>query len=266
MTRVAATGRPRPEITRAECALSIACIALTVFTLATFLIAGGGGNRPAARARAKRPASSEKAVSRESAADRPGPAVVTSPTSLVPSPPARPALAELLVDVAPRGYVELSPRSGPSGAFDIVSFTRTSPHPLQDRMVLAQSGFQQGFVRSWEKPGANGPSRLVASVFEFAGPAGARALAEYESGLVVKEDAGVAFPVDSGTGLRFVHRQGNQTIYGYSVTLGRGDGLLFYFGALSTTPQPPDEVLLVARQQLERLQQPAVGARERRLA
>jgi len=258
VTRVAAAGKPRPEVTRAEWALSIACIALTVFTLAPFLILGGGGNRSAARSTARRAASPEKAVSRESAADTPGPAAVTSPTSVVPSRPARRVLPELLVDVAPRGYVELSPRSGPSGAFDIVSFTRTSPHPLQDRMVLAQSGFQQGFVRSWEKPGASGPSRLVASVFEFAGPAGARALADYESGLVVKEDAGVAFPVDGGTGLRFVHRQGNLTIHGYSVTLDRGDGLLFYFGALYSTPQPPDEVLLVARQQLERLQRPAV--------
>ena len=137
------------------------------------------------------------------------------------------------------------------------SFTRTSPHPLQDRLVLTQNRFQQGFVRSWEKPGANGPNRLVVSVFEFADPTGARAVADYERGLVMKEDAGVPFPVAGGTGLRFVHRQGNQTIHGYSITFGRDDGLLFYLGALYSTPQPPDEVLLVARQQLDRVQQPA---------
>ena len=73
----------------------------------------------------------------------------------------------------------------------------------------------------------------------------------------MKEDAGVPFPVVGGTGLRFVHRQGNETIHGYSITLGRDDGLLFYLGALYSTPQPPDEVLLVARQQLDRVQQPA---------
>ena len=124
--------------------------------------------------------------------------------------------------------------------------------------MLSQNGFRQGFVRSWEKPGANGPSRIVASVFEFSDPTGARALADYETGLVVKEDGGVAFPVVGGTGLRFVHREGNQTVHGYSVTLGGDDGLLFYFGALYSTPQPPDEVLLVARRQLELLRQPAV--------
>jgi hypothetical protein len=125
--------------------------------------------------------------------------------------------------------------------------------------VLSQNGFRQGFVRSWEKPGPGGPSRLVASVFEFSDPNGARALADYESSLVVKEDGGVAFPVAGGTGLRFVHREGNQTVHGYSVTFGGGDGLLFYFGALYSTPQPPDEVLLVSQQQLELLRRSALS-------
>jgi hypothetical protein len=95
-------------------------------------------------------------------------------------------------------------------------------------------------------------------VFQFADPLGARALVDYQSDRVVREDGGVAFPVQGGSGLRFVHREGDQTVHGYSVTLGRDNGLLFYFGALYSTPQPPDEVLLMARGQLERLQQSAV--------
>ena len=269
----------RPEITRSEWALSVTCIVLTVFTLAAFLIAGGGGkgkpaskgtgsSQVAARSTAKKALSAEKALSSKQAVspkkaqsqpltDTPSPVAPVTPTPAVPPAPARPALPQLLVDAVPQGYVELSPRSGPSGAFNLTSFTRASWHPGQDRAVLSQNGFRQGFVRSWEKPGANGPSRLVASVFEFSDPTGARALADYETFLVAKEDGGVPFPVDGGSGLSFVHRDGNQTVHGYSVTLGGDDGLLFYFGALYSTPQPPDEVLLVARRQLELLRQPA---------
>jgi hypothetical protein len=185
---------------------------------------------------------------------------VTVTPPVASSAPTRAPLPNLLVNVVPQGYVELSPGSGPSGAFDLDAFARSSRHPGEDRAVLSQSGFRQGFVRSWEKAGAAGPSRLVASVFEFADPTGARALDTYERGRVVSEDGGVAFPVDGGSGLRFVHREGDQTVHGYSVTLPRDDGLLFYFGALYSTPQPPDEVLSVARSQLARLQQSgAVG-------
>jgi hypothetical protein len=274
----------RPEITRSEWALAVTCVVLTVFTLATFLIAGGGkgksaskatgSSQVAARSTAKKALSAEKALSSKEAlsskqavspkkaqsqplADTPSPVAPVTPTPAVPPASARPGLAQLLVDAAPQGYVELSPRSGPSGAFNLTSFTRASWHPGQDRAVLSQNGFRQGFVRSWEKPGASGPSRLVASVFEFSDPTGARALADYETFLVAKEDGGVPFPVDGGSGLSFVHREGSQTVHGYSVTLGGDDGLLFYFGALYSTAQPPDEVLLVARRQLELLRQPA---------
>jgi hypothetical protein len=270
----------RPEVTRAEWALSITCIVLTVLTLATFLVAGSdvgapaktaGSSEVAARttpstaASSKAPPSSKAAPSpKEPAApvpstEAPSPAVTVAPP-VVPSAPSRPPLRNLLVDAAPQGYVELASGSGPSGAFDLDAFARSSPHPGEDRAVLSQNGFRQGFVRSWEKAGATGPSRLVASVFEFADPTGARALDTYESGRVVSEDGGVAFPVAGGSGLRFVHREGDQTVHGYSVTLHGDDGLLFYLGALYSTPQPPDEVLSVARSQLTRLQQQgAVG-------
>ena len=255
----------RPEITRPEWALSITCIALTALTLATFVIAGRGTTRKKAPTKgvASSPltvretsraaaAASKNGLTPTPSADAPSPEVTVVPPPAAASVPTRPALAKLLVDVAPHGYVELSSGSGPSGAFDLEAFARASKHPDEDRAVLAQNGFRQGYVRSWEKSGANGTSRLVASVFEFANPLGAAALAEYEGGRVVKEDAGVSFPVDGGSGLRFIHRQGDQIVWGYSVTLHRDDGLLFYVGALYSTPQPADEVLLVARTQLER--------------
>jgi hypothetical protein len=263
----------RPEITRPEWALAIACIALTALTLATFVVAGRGtsGKKPltnraassqlAARASADAVVSSQNALAPTPSADAPGPVITATPPVVTPAVPTRPALAQLLVGVAPHGYVELSSGSGPNGAFDLEAFARASKHPGEDRAVLAQNGFRQGYVRSWERSGATGSSRIVASVFEFANPIGASALADYEGGRVVKEDAGVPFPVDGGTGLRFVHSQGNQAVFGYSVTLRRDDGLLFYVGALYSTPQPSDEVLLVARTQLEllRLQQPAIS-------
>jgi hypothetical protein len=267
----------RPEITRSEWALSITCIVLTVVTLATFLIAGSGDDKPSVTKRASSalgvratsdpapssklaPSAKESPLPKETLAPPPpsdpqGP-VTTNAPPVASSAPARPALPQLLVDVAPRGYVELRPGSGPSGAFDLEGFARASRHPGEDRAVLSQTGFRQGYVRSWEKSGADGPSRLVASVFEFAHPTGAQALDDYESGRVIREDGGVPFPVDGGSGLRFVHREGDQTVHGYSVTLRRDDGLLFYFGALYPTPHPPDEVLSVARSQMTRLQQP----------
>ena len=274
----------RPEITRSEWALSITCIVLTVLTLATFLIAGrgddakgtqakeAGSTELASRARSTVAPSERKAPSPKRAApiastDAPSPAApppASAPPASAPpditTVPAGPPLPTLLVDVAPHGYVELEAGSGPSGAFDLEGFARASRHPGEDRAVLSQNGFRQGFVRSWERPGAEGPSRLVASVFEFADPVGARALDAYESDRVMREDGGVTFPVEGGSGLRFVHREGDLTVHGYSVTLPRDNGLLFYFGALYSTPQPPDEVLLVARSQLERLrlQEPAV--------
>jgi hypothetical protein len=262
----------RPEITRPEWALSITCIALTFLTLATFVIAGrgaGGKKAPtkavessklAARATSTAAAAAKRRVAPLPSADGRSPDVTVAPPPTASPVPTRPALAKLLVDVAPPGYVELTSGSGPSGAFDLEAFARASTHPVEDRAVLSQNGFRQGFVRSWEKSGANGTSRLVASVFEFADPLGAVALADYEGGRVVKEDAGVSFPVEGGSGLRFVHRQGDQTVWGYSVTLRRDEGLLFYVGALYSTPQSADEVLLVARTQLKhlRLQQPSV--------
>jgi hypothetical protein len=265
----------RPEITRPEWALSITCIVLTVLTLATFLIAGRGDDgKPTAKqatessesarpltsnaARSKPARSAEKAPSSPKLPSGPGdaPSPVADPVpppAVAAAAPNRPTLPTLLVDVAPHGYVELRSGAGPSGAFDLEAFASASKHPGEDRAVLSQNGFRRGFVRSWEKPGTTGPSRLVASVFEFGDPIGARALADYETFRVAKEDGGVAFPVDGGSGLRFVHRQGAQAVHGYSVTLHRDDGLLFYFGALYAAPQPPDEVLLVARSQLERL-------------
>ena len=147
----------RPEITRSEWALSITCIVLTVFTLATFLIAGSGGkgkqtsnatgsSEVAARSTAKnalsakkavsskaaskkalaskKAASSKKAVPLEPAAGSRSPVATITPTPVVPSEPVRAALPRLLVDAAPQGYVKLSSGSGPSGAFDLASFTR----------------------------------------------------------------------------------------------------------------------------------------------
>ena len=269
----------RPEITRAEWALSITCIVLTVATLATFLIAGSGDDKPTVTRRASSelaaratsnsappsklaPSAKESPLPKETllpptAGEPPGPAA-TTPPPVVSSVPARAALPQLLVDAAPRGYVELRAGSGPSGAFDLDGFARSSRNPGEDRAVLSQNGFRQGYVRSWEKSGTGGPSRLVASVFEFAHPTGARALDAYEHGRVMQEDGGVAFPVDGGTGLRFVHREGGLTVHGYSVTFHRDDGLLFYFGALYPTPHPPDEVLAVARSQMTRLQHPGI--------
>jgi len=43
-------------------------------------------------------------------------------------------------------------------------------------------------------------------------------------------------------------------VHGYEVTLSR-DGLLFYFGAFYSAPQPPDEVFqVVAQRQLDSLE------------
>lgn len=242
-----------PEVSRAEFALAVGCIVLTLLTLATFVVSvRGGDGKPAARENA--------------ASNRPRPipgstlptvlevpaAATKTPSKLVPEPVPSPpvALSSLLVDAVPAGYVALSPPAGPSGQFDLDAFVRSSRHPELDRAVLSHNGFRRGFARSWMKSGAAGPSTFVASVFEFTDAEGAHAVIEYESGLLIREEGAAPIPVAGGRGLQFVHREHDQTVYGYDVTLSR-DGLVFYFGAFYSAPQPPDEVLQIARRQLD---------------
>jgi hypothetical protein len=246
-----------PRLSRAEWALSITCVALTALTLVTFVVAGrGGSDEPATRQEAKR-----ERTTRQVAAPADVLGDIVTPTTAPPRAIGGPQvsrgrgpapLADLLVDVVPEGYVEVPSPDGPNGPFDLEGFVGFSDHPDEDRAVLAANGFRQGFVRSWQKSGPGGTSRLVASVFEFNDARGASALAEHQNRRSLREDDGVAMPIAGGTGVQFVHQGVTQTVHGFSVTFVR-DGLLFYLAGLYPKPETPGEVLLTAQRQLGRL-------------
>jgi hypothetical protein len=237
-----------PEVSRAEFALAVGCVALTLVTLVTFAVSVRSGDHSSS-ARENAASNRPRPTLPLTVLEVPATATKTpSEGEPVPSPPV--ALSSLLVDAVPEGYVALSPRAGPSGLFDLDTFVRSSTHPELDRAVFSENGFRQGFARSWTKSDPAGASTFVASVFEFTNAEGARAVVGYESGRSVQEDGAAPIPVPGGSGLQFVHREYDRTVHGYTVTLSR-DGLVFYFGAFYSTPQPPDEVLQVAQRQLD---------------
>jgi hypothetical protein len=247
-----------PELSRAEWALSIVCGVLTLVTLLTFLVAARNGHGPTGVTKHERAAESARPSPVGRSSDGPVIGTVTPPAAVPPARSVRP-LSDLLVDVAPAGYRQLSADVGPSGPFDLDTFVRASRHPADDRVVLSQNGFRQGFARSWAKAGPDGTSTFIVSVFQFDDVRGARALVDHESVRSIRDDGAVAMPVPVGAGLKLVHRDGDQTLHGYAVSIPRDDGLLFYVAAFYPSPQAPDEVLDVARRQLERLEPETVS-------
>jgi hypothetical protein len=192
------------------------------------------------------------------------PATPTTTNSTTPSPTGTAgggsvALSELVVDTAPPGFTELGPGVGPSGPFDAEAFVRLSATPEYDRALLSGSRFRSGYARSWQAIGAGGPRRIVASVFEFEQASDAVVVLMRKREQTVMEYGGVEFPVASGIGLRFVHHEGGQRTYGYTVAFHH-ENLLFYLGAMYPSAQPPDEILEIEARQRERL----TGARVNR--
>jgi hypothetical protein len=195
----------------------------------------------------------------------PEPEVVRSPSKgkpVVPAPeePAPPqtprtqALSELLIDSAPEGFVELGPDSGPAGSFDLESFVQRSDNPDVDRAVLTENRFLRGYARSWQRSTAEGPHRIVASVFEFENVSQAVVFLIHKREQTIREDSGERFPVEAGIGVRFVHRIEDGSVHGYTVAFHDG-ARVFYLGALYPSEQPADEIRALEARQRELLRQ-----------
>jgi hypothetical protein len=208
------------------------------------------------------------AASRPSAPLKPAaePEVVRSPSKgkpVVPAPaegPAPPqtpqpqALSELLIDSASEGFVELAPDAGPAGSFDLESFVQHSDNPDVDRAVLTENRFLRGHARSWQRSTAEGPHRIVASVFEFENESQAVVFLIHKREQTIREDNGERFPVEAGIGVRFVHRIDDQSVHGYTVAFHDG-ARVFYLGALYPSEQPADEIRALEARQRELLRQ-----------
>lgn len=169
-----------------------------------------------------------------------------------PKAPRPQVLGDLLIDTAPEGFVEISPESGPTGPFDLESFVQHSDNPELDRAVLSENQFLRGHVRSWQRLAADGPHRIVASVFEFEDVSQAVVFMIHKREQTIAEDGGVRFPVESGIGVRFVHRIDGAPVHGYTVAFHEGN-LVFYIGALYPSEQPHDEILAFETRQRELL-------------
>ena len=181
------------------------------------------------------------------------PAKETPITPTPVSPVARPRpLAELLIDTVPKGFVELGRESAPSGPFDLETFLSHSDNPQRDRALLSDNHFVRGQVRSWQRPGASGTERMVASVFEFEGASDAVTFLLRKQDQTLAEEGAVAFPVTGGIGLRYVHRTGEGLVHAYTIAF-HSDNQLFYLGAFYSTEQPPDEILAMEARQRERI-------------
>jgi hypothetical protein len=164
-------------------------------------------------------------------------------------------LDQIVITTPPPGYVPVSPGDGPNGPFDLDAFLQFSADPRADRTAFDANGFARGFARSWRRPGTLGESRIVVSVFEFASAQGAEAIEAYESGRTVRDDDGVPFPIPGASALKFTHRSGGRTVYGYAVTIRRtGENRLYYLTALYPTNFPPSEITDLTARQLQRIQ------------
>lgn len=193
-------------------------------------------------------------------------AALPAPTAVAPTrppgatgtttvaPAVRP-LGDVLVSTTPSGYTPVDAGSGPNGPFDLEGFLQFAENPRADRPVFQQNGFVGGFARSWRRTGPLGESRIIASVFEFSTPDGAKAVEEYESGRTVRDDKGTPLPLPGASALQFTHKVGNATVYGFAVTIRReGDNRLYYLTALYPTQLPDAEIIDLTTRQQQRLQ------------
>ena len=188
-------------------------------------------------------------------------AVAPTPTTLPGSTdttgvaPVVPPLSDVVVPTAPSGYTPVEPGAGPNGAFDLEGFLQFAENPRADRIAFERNGFVGGFARSWTRTGPLGESRLIASVFEFSTPDGAKAIEEYESGRTVRDDEGVPFTLAGANALQFTHRVGKTTAHGFAVTIRReGDNRLYYLTALYPTQLPAEEIVDLTERQQRHLQ------------
>jgi hypothetical protein len=178
----------------------------------------------------------------------------TSTTIATGTPAVRP-LSDVVVPTPPSGYLPVGSGEGPNGPFDLDGFLRFSADPRADRTAFDANGFVRGFARSWQRPGIRGESRIVVSVFEFASAQGAEAIEAYESGRTVRDDDGAPFSIPGASALKFTHRAGGRTVYGYAVTIRRtGDNRLYYLTALYPTNFPATEITDITARQLQRIQ------------
>jgi len=179
---------------------------------------------------------------------------IRAPSAATGVAPAVRPLSDVLVSATPPDYTPVEPGTGPSGPFDLGGFVEFAENPTADGVAFQRNGFVSGFVRSWRRMGPLGESRLIASVFEFSTPDGAKAIEEYESARTVREDKGVPFTLEGANALQFEHRVGKTTTHGYAVTIRReGDNRLYYLSALYPTQLPPTEIIDLTQQQQRRL-------------
>jgi hypothetical protein len=165
---------------------------------------------------------------------------------------------EALIADAPAGFVELTPATGPAGAFDLETFLRWSEDPAHDRALLDANHFVRGHVRSWLRPGPR-EARMVAAVFDFESASDAVSFMLRKKEQTIAEDGGVEFTVKGGTGLRYVHRASDGLVHGYVIAF-HVDERLFFLGAFYPNEQPPDEILAMEDRQRARF---AAGANSR---
>jgi hypothetical protein len=113
-----------------------------------------------------------------------------------------------------------------------------------------ENHFLRGHVRSWQRPAADGPHRVVASVLEFEDVNHAVVFLIHKRDQTIEQDGGERFPVESGVGVRFVHRVDGDDVYSYTVAFHDGN-LVYYLGAFYPSEQPPDEIRALESRQRE---------------
>jgi hypothetical protein len=227
-------------------------VAIGIVSLAAAVTSGWIASRPTAvvsdarrgtvQTTAEKPSTTTTAQANEQVDEEPQPQPV----------PRTQALRDLLIDAGPEGYVELTSGAGPSGDFDLESFVRQSATPELDRAVLSENQFRRGHVRSWQRLFADGPHRIVASVFEFDDVSHAVVFLLHKRDRTIAEDGGERIQVESGIGVRFVHRVDGNDVYGYTVAFHEGNRV-YYLGALYPSEQPPEEIRALEARQRELL-------------
>jgi hypothetical protein len=161
-------------------------------------------------------------------------------------------LSDLLIDTPPAGFVELTADAGPNGAFDLEKLLQHSENPERDRALFSQHSFKQGFARSWEKLTPEGPHRIVVSVFEFADVSKAVIFLIDKREQTLSDEGGERLAVESGMGVRYVHRVGDELVHSYDVAFHDG-ARVFYLGAFYPNAHPADEIRALEARQREQL-------------
>jgi hypothetical protein len=241
-------------------------VAIGIASLSAALASGWIASRPTTavsdvRRAAVRAPAEEKATGEKPAEDTPAAATPTTtvaandkaPDTPKPLTAQRPQeLRDLLIATGPEGFVELSSDAGPAGEFDLESFVQHSENPELDRAALTENRFRRGYVRSWQRLFSDGPRRIVASVFEFEDVHHAVVYLIHKRDQAIAEDGGERFPVESGVGVRFVHRVDGTDVHGYTIAFHQ-DNLVYYLGALYPSEQPADEIRALETRQRELL-------------